>query len=397
LLLFKLLQFGYVTIETENKKKRSWWIPVALFLVLTLVWWRWAPVNTSKVSSPNVQTTEAAVIEEAGTEPQEVLSAADKGAEKPTDIEALEQFKQNTRYPATTRKITPDSHDLLNPGARHENRTKLPGDKNNPNMDWEVLYTADRYFVREKEPLLVSLQLWNKGKPVLPDNVMMVARTINASENTAPVNLATRLDGSARTAVFTPNNHWPDYVGQVRITAEFSAAKLERQSGSLDFFFTSANRIPAIFTGKVSDRIDSGDLLFDIEVDVKSAGIFRIDANLFDSSGLPFGWARFEGNLPVGRAEISLRYYGLLFHDAEAVGPYILKNLHGSRLRPGDSPYKEDMPEPASDYMTSALYELNRFRTDVNNSPRRQRMIEMYEDAIRRGVKLTRPAYTGDG
>jgi hypothetical protein len=368
-----------------------------LALGLIVAWWIWFKVDREQVFPSSVETPELAVFDEPDKNPLEAPSDPQKDAEEVSGIEALEQFKRNTRYPPTTRRIDEDSHDLLNPGARHEQRHKLPGDENNPELDWEVLYTADRFFVREKEPVLVSLQLWNKGKPVAPGQVSMVARTVSASNDANPVSLATRPDGAARTAVFTPNDHWPDYAGQIRVVTEFSAAGLERQTGSLDFFFTGADRIPAVFTGRISDRLENGDLLFDIEVDVKTAGYFRIDGNLSNSSGLPFGWARFEGELLEGLAVISLRYYGLVFHDAQAVGPYILKNLHGARLRPGDVPHKEDMPEPAGDYVTATAYRLDKFRTDVNNSPRRQRMIEMYEDAIRRGVKLTIPAYNGDG
>jgi hypothetical protein len=387
-----------LTMAINKSNSRRGWAAVAMALILglVLVWWfQYTGDSASDIADVN-GTDETAVTDESHND------SPDDPAEQPAQIEelptstALEQFKQRTRYPATTRRIAADSHDLLNPGARYEQRHKLPGDKNNPNLDWQVLFTADRFFVRGKEPLLVSLQLWHRGEQVLPAQVSMRAETVAADETKKSVRLVTQVDGNARTVVFTPNSHWPDYVGQVRVTAEFSAEGLEKQHGSLDFFFTGANRIPAVFTGRIHDRLDNGDLLFDIEVDVKSPGAYRIDGSLFDSSGLPFGWARFEGSLARGSALVSLRYYGLLFHDAEAAGPYTLKNLNGARLRPGDTPHKEDMPEPAGDYTTTSYYELNRFRADINNSPRRQKMIEMYEDAIRRGVKLTDPAYTGN-
>ena len=84
-----------------------------------------------------------------------------------------------------------------------------------------------------------------------------------------------------------------------------------------------------------------------------------------------------------------------MFHDAEAQPPYVLKGLRGYRLRPGDIPDREDMQEFAGDYVTTGSYALNSFRSEVNYSRRRQRMIQMYEEAERRGVKLTKPAYTG--
>lgn len=369
---------------------------MVLVLGLVLAWWLRNSFDATSGAADMSSPDELVVLMEQASDPPSNPAAQAPPIAELTSEKALEQFKQRTRYPATTRRIAADSHDLLNPGARYEQRRKLPGDKSDPDLDWDVLFTADRFFVRGKEPLLVSLQLWHEGEQVLPGQVTMLAETVTAKSRSKAVRLVTQVDGSARTAVFTPNDHWPEYVGQVRVTAEFSAQGLEQQQGSLDFFFTAAKRIPAVFTGRIFDRLDDGDLLFDVEVDVKLPGTYRIDGSLIDSSGLPFGWARFEGQLSTGSALISLRYYGLLFHDAQATGPYTLRNLHGARLRPGDTPHKEDMPELMDDYTTTSVYALSRFRTDINNSPRRQRMIEMYEEAIRRGVKLTDPAYTGN-
>ena len=380
----------------NNHGKRRWpaWVALVLLVGLAIAWWLRYPAHPVQDNPQSAYQYELTAIEEQNNEVPDSAPAQVPVAEEPAASEALEQFKQRTRYPATTRKIAADSHDLLNPGARYEQRHKLPGDKNNPNLDWEVLFTADRFFVRGKEPLLVSLQLWNEGEQVQPEQVSMLAETVAPKQQAKTVRLVTQVDGNARTAVFTPNDHWPEYVGQVRVTAGFAAEGLEKQQGSLDFFFTAEKRIPAVFTGRVFDRLHDGDLVFDVEVDVKSPGAYRIDGSLFDNSGLPFGWARFEGSLTAGSHLVSLRYYGLLFHDAQATGPYTLTNLHGARLRPGDTPHKEDMPELTDEYMTASTYELNSFRTEVNTSPRRQKMIEMYEDAIRRGVKLTDPAYT---
>ena len=155
--------------------------------------------------------------------------------------------------------------------------------------------------------------------------------------------------------------------------------------------------MPARFTNEFDDRLDNGDLLIDVGMEVISAGVFRIDGNLFDNAGVAFGWARFEGELQPGRAIVSLRYYGLLFHDTQAAGPYVLKGLYGYRLRPGHIPNREDIPELANEYRTTGHYKLISFRSDQNDSSQRQKMIRLYEEAERRGVKLTQPEYTGDG
>jgi hypothetical protein len=383
---------------TTKQQKRRYWTFGVIILGLALAWWRLGG-DQSPTGQPGANdVVQAAEVSESEADTNGITATVVDDVPPPDEsieVTALDQFKERTRYPASTRRLTADSHDLLNPGARYERRSKLP-DEDDPEMDWQVLFTADRFFVRDEEPVLISLQLWNGDKPVLPVQVSMRAEPVNGGNAEAPLNLALRTDGKSKTAVFTPNDHWPDYVGQVRVSSEFSAQKLKPQSGYLDFFFTGKNRVPARFTGRISDRLDTGNLLFDVELEVFKNGLFRIEGSLFDGSGQPFGWARYEGQLYEGKAIATLQFYGLLFHDTDAVGPYVLRGLRGYRLRPGDVPHREDMQEFAGDYLAKGSYALNDFHSDINANPRRQRMIEMYEDAERRGVKLTNPEYTGD-
>ncbi|NNE06339.1 MAG: hypothetical protein HKN15_11510 [Xanthomonadales bacterium] len=367
---------------------------IVIVVLAALAWWRWpetqpgAQPETERVAS---QSSGVAVLEQPtppapNAEPQE----ADTGETR----SALEQYKERTRYPATTRRLSEDSFDLLNPGARHENRQALPGEDA---LGWEVLYTADRFFVRGSEPVLVSLQLWHRGEAVLPAQVSLVANAEGGNGDAAPVRLAVQTDGKAATAVFEPDRQWSGYVGKVRVRAQFSAEGLSSRSGELDFFFTGSERIPATFTGAFRDRLGDGDLLIDVGLDVKKEGVFRVEGNLFDANGQPFGWARFEGPLAPGASIATLRFYGLLFHDAQAQGPYTLRDLRGFLMQPGHVPDRADIPELAGGWQTEGHYPLEGFRSEENHSARRQRMIEMYEDAERRGVRLTRPEYTGDG
>jgi hypothetical protein len=384
-------------MTTKEQNRRYWRLGVLLISLALLLWWQFGKFGASPYKNEPVELTQATVNANADVE-TETVTTNDNPVPEPnetTNITALDQYKEISRYPTSTRRLSKDSHDLLNPGARHERRTRLPTEDADPDKPWQVLFTADRYFVRDEEPLLVSLQLWQGDKAVLPTRVSIQARVADGDSGLRPVTLALKTDGLSKTAVFTPNDHWPDYVGQVQVSSSFAAQGLKLQKGNLGFFFTSASRIPARFTGKISDRLAAGDLLFDVGLDVIKSGLFRIEANLFDADGLPFGWARYEGELFKGEATATLQFYGLLFHDAEARPPYTLRGLRGYRLRQGDIPDREDMQEFAGDYLAKGSYALNRFRSDINDSPRRQRMIQMYEDAERRGVKLTRPAPSG--
>ena len=370
-----------------------------LLLGLAVAWWQIGkrPSSTIESTTTGNRQADSALDDHTADKGDSDASAEPMPlSENHEEITALDQYKELTRYPSSTRRLTADSHDLLNPGARHERRTHLP-DEDNPGAQWQVLFTADRYFVRDKEPVLISLQLWDGEEPVLPAPVSMHAQALDSKSDTNSIRLVPQTDGKSKTAVFRPNDYWPDFVGRIRVVSSFSATEMKTREATLDFYFTGAKKIPARFTGHVTDRLFGGDLFIDIGLEVIKSGLFRIEGNLFDAAGQPFGWARYEGELVKGQATASLQFYGLLFHDTEATGPYVLRGLRGYRLRPGDVPNREDMQEFAGEYMTTGSYALNSFRSTINDSPRRQRMIEMYEDAERRGVKLTKPAYTGDG
>ena len=313
------------------------------------------------------------------------------------DHPSIRQYRAITRYPSSTRRLTTQSTDLLQPNKRHERKQPVPDPVGNADRTWEVLYTADRYFVRGEEPITVSLALWHEGDPVIPTGVTMVATPRAASGSGAQVELSVeRVDAELR-ALLVPNEHWPEYIGELDVTGTFSAPGLQAQTGRLTFYFTANARTPARFTGTFSDDIRNGDLTVAVGVSVETAGTYRIEANLFDQNDQPVAWSQAETTLSPGTSDVSLIFYGLAFHDAGAVAPFTLRQLRGYRLRRGDSPHREDMPSYEAEYETSARYSLADFRSVPHDSPHKQRMIERYRDAIERGVVLTEPEFVGDG
>ena len=313
------------------------------------------------------------------------------------DHPSIRQYKAVTRYPRSTRRLTTESSDLLNPNKRHERRQAVPDAEDNADRAWEVLYTADRYFVRGQEAVSVTLALWHEGDPVIPTGVAMVVAPPGSSGSGEPVVLSAGRVGSELRAPLVPNEHWPDYIGELEVTATFSAPGLREQTGRLRFYFTGADRIPARFTGLFSDDARNGDLAIQVGVNVETEGSYRIEGNLFDRDDQPVAWAQAETALVPGAHDVTLVFYGLAFHDADAVAPFTLRQVRGYRMRRGDSPHREDIPTYDGEYETSARYSLANFRSEEYESPHKQRMLERYRDAIERGVVLTEPEFVGDG
>jgi hypothetical protein len=384
----------------KNKK----WRRAAVVVIVLLVTWgllgrnadtdqRPAGAEVVATEEPTAEEPSTVIPRQVVTGPAMVLPAVTPVALKDEQPEVLEYFKALTRYPASTRRINENSADLLKPNARHEKRGKLPNLNDNDDLNWDVLYTADRYFVRGAEPVLISLELWHDDVAVRPQNVMMVAEAKGRDGKVRAMDLqvATTDDGSS--SIFIPNQPWPDLVGPIKVAARFSAEDLAEQIGYLDLYFTGSTQIPAEFTGEVHDNLQNGDLLVDVAVDVYTPGRYFIEANLYDNQSRPFGWARFDGEMGTGVQRASMRFFGLLFRDAEASGPYTVGELRGRRLRPGDMPDREDMPDFPGRYTTTRAYALSDFRAQEADSPRRQRMLDLYQDAIDRGVKFTQPEY----
>lgn len=97
----------------------------------------------------------------------------------------------------------------------------------------------------------------------------------------------------------------------------------------LKVHFFSSPVAPATFTGVVQERLSEGSLIMAVEVDVKIAGRYEIQANLFSAEDKPIARARSAAKLATGRHFVDLLFFGKLFHEAGHNGPYVLKGLRG--------------------------------------------------------------------
>lgn len=83
----------------------------------------------------------------------------------------------------------------------------------------------------------------------------------------------------------------------------------------------------ARLTGAYRDRPDAGNVVVSVEVEVERAGRFHLAGTLASLAGEPLGVAQNGVQLGAGRHWIDLSFYGLMFHDRGAAGPYRLASL----------------------------------------------------------------------
>ncbi len=294
-------------------------------------------------------------------------------------------FEKLNRYQQGTTPVSDDDYDLLNPGARYERRHSLSRNPGDPDADWSVLLTADRYYITEDQTSLVTLSLWHGDAP---KTATIESARISMFDNIGkPISRPATVFYAGNQAVIRlkPSDYWPAESGPLKVEITYSSHNLGTKRGRLDFHYTGPERIPAAFIDVLADNVIEGDLVFDVAVEVYQKGEYRISALIHDKEGAAFGRAQVNSWLEPGSHLVPLTFDGLLFHDKAVSAPFHLSTLRGERRNPASLQGNDQMPVIAGRYETP-IYEASVFNQDFIASPRYERMKQHYENAISRGV-----------
>jgi len=368
---------------------------VAAFSILLLVLWltnndtgRSSPIESVVTAVPDKSQSKTSGAHEPNADPASV-SDIDVSGEPALDTVA--RYEELTRYVHGTRKIDQADKDVLNPGARFERRQVVTRNPLSLDAGKELLFTADRFYIVGDQVAEITLELWRDGHSFMSLLPEMRAELLTDGAPAQTVWLKVERGGTGAIALFQPDNHWPGSAGPIKVTAVGTNIGADARGATLDFHFTSSERIPAEFTAVLGDHIDNGNLVVEIALNVQAAGEYLITANIHDRDGIPFGTTQFRSELALGNQIARLTFDGLLFHDAEAQGPYYLTTLRGERVIPESLAVSERIPVIGGTYI-SEHYELSQFRASPAYNPRRARMLDFYRDAQERGLQLTPPA-----
>lgn len=252
-------------------------------------------------------------------------------------------------YPPTSRPLSSEQLELLQPNRRHE--TVRPDDQG---AGITYLFTADRYFVIGDETLTATLDVRRGGKPIPVTVTQAYAVVIDpSSRDPQPIALSFAPSGSIFAAVFAPAGLGLARQSTIAVYIEFDHGA-GRQGAHLEFQYTPARGIPARFTGAFSDAIEAGSLVIRASVAIDTPGRYLIDCNLFDEADRPVAWTHFKGELAAGVHDAELMFFGKIIRDGNARGPFHIGQLRGARLAPGLDPALEQMPPFAGTYTTRA-------------------------------------------
>ncbi len=362
-------------------------IAVGTLIVAAALWWNTgrAPSHAASVATAPVApvatapTTAAARL--APLPPPPVTPYPERGTAGITADDPLTAYRKANVYPPTSRPLSADQLDLLQPNTRHE--TERPADHG---IGVSYLFTADRYFVIGDETLTATLEVKHNGKPIAVKVTQAYAAVVDPVthvDKQIPLTYAARGAGLASTFV-------PSLLPLARQAAITMVIEFDHGSGAqraqLNFQYTPKSGIPARFTGGFTDAIDAGSLVVRAGVEVTTPGHYVIDANLFDAADQPVAWSRFKGELAAGTHDAELLFFGKVIVDAGARGPFHLGQLRGARYAPDEDPDLEQMPSLLAPSFTTRPYATDVFSDAEYDSADKQRMIELLgRDSSHRG------------
>jgi hypothetical protein len=180
------------------------------------------------------------------------------------------------------------------------------------------------------------------------------------------------------TARYTPDPDEPKaFRGQYQVLVEAEPDQGPELVATTSFVYSVQL---AHLTGNYRDAIVDGNLQIDAEVEVEEPGEFRIESTLVttkDAKMLGYGYG--QATLDVGRHWIPITYYGLIFHDMKADGPYSMFSTMLSAID-ADGTQESDVVPNAH---TTKAYQVSDFGDQPFNDPEYMEKAERY-DALRR-------------
>lgn len=172
-------------------------------------------------------------------------------------------------------------------------------------------------------------------------------------------------DGIHTAAFKVPEEHVPALAASfgVKVTAVTGEGDVVGVLGG--FLYGQPH---ARLTGRYRDSVRDGSLVVEAEVEVEKAGRFYLEGTLASvaggkagkgAAGEPVGWAQAAAELHPGVHWLELEFYGLMFQERGAAGPYRLASV-GLATTSGMPNALNDLVEDAH---RTAAYPLARFTT----------------------------------
>jgi hypothetical protein len=238
--------------------------------------------------------------------------------------QAAAEYRQLARYPESSRVLAPGAKDPI-----REKRLPTKQTVRGPEGTASLSVWAAKVSVEVGKPVDLFAEV-SSPKPALPLEVTgeianaagIVAQVTYHDDGKTPDAKAADGIWSARLALPAGLEPQAAESYMVRVKARLLDGDIREAAGGFLYSNPAAH-----LTGRYRDAIVDGNLVIAAQVDVQEAGRFHLAGTLYTLQGEPIGTAQAAANLQPGRQWINLSFYGLMFHDRNAAGPFRLGSL----------------------------------------------------------------------
>jgi hypothetical protein len=266
--------------------------------------------------------------------------------------DALEAYRETTRYPHDSQLLDPRS-DQADPQGPIREQRGLAGPDDPKGRVLETM--QERVFVQGAEAVRFAVSLRDaEGRP-LPLRVLRAS----ARELTEPgqaslypeVPLSFNDDGQAgdlragdgvHGAALQPQAQgFAGLSGPLRVEVVMGVDGRESRT-YFDLLYT--DRPPATWQSGVHETMEDGSLVFHLRADVREAGRYVVSGRVVDARGVPFALLGFNEEVATGVQEFRLTLFGRLVRDVRPAFPVALRDVTAFLLHEDGVPDRSLMP-----------------------------------------------------
>jgi len=268
----------------------------------------------------------------AAAQPADGANAIGVANAQPLAERAAANYRVQARYPDHSRVIAPGGEDPVRARRTPSPHSLKPGEGSAEITVWsgEVSY---------EHPAVVTLYASVEAAPgrgnassaaILGEVVTQSGASVGTVDYRDDGEGADRRAGDGvHTGTFSvPAEHLPALAESfgVKVTAVMDGGETVGAIGG--FLYGQPD---AQLTGNYRDSVRGGNLVIEAEVEVSEAGRFYLEGTLAPAGGgadaAPIGWAQAAAELGPGTHWLELSFYGLMFQERGAAGPYRLTSL----------------------------------------------------------------------
>jgi Domain of unknown function (DUF4785) C-terminal domain len=225
--------------------------------------------------------------------------------------------------------------------ADHDSFTRYP-EYNQKIASSESDPTAVRYEIDERttidEEQQASLTIWSDKKYYLHgDQAIVYASLKDAHGRSIPTQFLGQLifdeSQGLQQLEFTDSNHdgiyeTPVFLNKEKLSGLYKVLIVNKHNKLADAVTFTLSEPEIQLSGNYRDTLNAqGNLVIEAEISVSKANRFYVQASLYTENNDPIGTTQYSSDLAAGKHWIPLEFDGLMIHDAQEHGPYLLKNL----------------------------------------------------------------------